>query len=417
MSITKRRDFLRLVGGTAALASLPPIVKAATTAPRVVVVGGGFGGATAAKYIKKWGGNVEVTLVEANAGHIGCILSNLVVTGSLSLDRITSSYNALSGTRGVRLVQDRAIEVDPVSRIVLLAGGTRLPYDHLVLAPGIDFLPIPGWDPDFIPHAWRAGRQTLLLRNQLAGMTPGGTFVLTIPKAPYRCPPAPYERACLVADYVTRHKPGSKVIVLDANPGIVAEPHTFVRAFDETYAGIIEYHRNVSIESVDSGNRIVYTNIGVIQASVLNVLAPQQAGRIVRDAGLAIDASARWAPVNPLSYASTVYPNIHVIGDSQATAQPKSGHMANAQAKVCADAIVRGFSGLAPNPVATTSSACLSLITASTASWLTVAFQYDPAARSMAPVSASLGNAPMRSDDNYEDMFEWVDTLLADTFA
>lgn len=315
------------------------------------------------------------------------------------------------------MIQDRAAEVDPVARTVALASGGRLPYDHLVLAPGIDFMPIPGWETNLIPHAWQAGAQTLLLKSQLEAMAPGGTFVLTIPKAPYRCPPGPYERACVVADYLKRNKPGSKVIVLDANAGIVAEPHTFGAAFNGTYAGIIEYHTGVTVDSVDSANRIVYTNTGAIQASVLNILGPQQAGKIVRDTGLAIDATSRWAPVDPLSYTSTVHPTVHVIGDAQATGQPKSGHMANAQAKVCADAIVRSFSGLAPNPAPTTNSACFSPITASTASWLTVVFQYDPITRTMKAVPASLGEAQKPSGDNYEDMFDWAESLFADTFA
>lgn len=415
MSSIKRRDFLKLVGGVAAFAAMPPLVRAATTAPRVVIIGGGFGGATAAKYIKFWGGNIDVTLVDGNGGHIACILSNLVLTGAQTLDRITFSYDNL-GSRGVRVIQDFAMEIDPVARNVLLAGGTRLPYDHLVLSPGIDFVPIPGWDENLVPHAWRAGPQTTLLQNQLAAMSPGGVFVMTIPKAPYRCPPGPYERACVVADFVKRTKPGSKVIVLDANAGIVAEPHTFDAAFSQTHAGIIEYHTSVAVTSVDSINRIVYTSTGAIQASVLNVLGPQQAGKIVRDAGLAIDPSSRWAPVDPLSYASTVYPDIHVIGDSQATGQPKSGHMANAQAKVCADAIVRSFSGLAPNPSPATASACFSPITATTASWLTAVFQYDPATRSMKVVPASFAEAGSPSVSNYKRMFTWADSLFTDTF-
>lgn len=415
MSKINRRSFLKFVGAGAAFAAMPPIVRAATTAPRVVVIGGGFGGATAAKYIKFWGGNVDVTLIDPNIGHTACILSNLVLTGQKTLDQITFSYNTLSG-RGVNVIQDFAIEIDPGGRTVLLFGGARLPYDHLVLSPGIDFMSIPGWDENLVPHAWRAGSQTTLLQNQLMAMPAGGTFVMTIPKAPYRCPPGPYERACMVADYVQRNKPGAKVIVLDGNAGIIAEPNTFGNAFNQTYAGTIEYHTNVAINSVDSPNRIINTSIGAIQASVLNVIGPMQAGKIVRDVGLAVDPSARWAPVDPLTYASTVYPEIHVIGDSQATGQPKSGHMANAQAKVCADAIVRNFAGLAPNPAPATNSACFSPITANTASWLTVVFQYDSATRTMKSVPASFGEASTPSVSNYKRMFTWADSLFSDTF-
>jgi NADPH-dependent 2,4-dienoyl-CoA reductase/sulfur reductase-like enzyme len=239
---------------------------------------------------------------------------------------------------------------------------------------------------------------------------------MTVPKAPYRCPPGPYERACVVADYVKRRKPGSKVIVLDANPTFTAEPHTFDNAFRVTYAGIVEYYTNVAVTSVDSATRTVTTTAGTFTSSVLNVIPNQQAGKVARDAGLAVDASARWAPVDVLSYASAVHPDIHVIGDSQATGQPKSGHMASSQAKVCADAILRAFGGLGPDPAPTTNSACYSPITASTASWLTAAYQYDPVTRSMVRVEAAFGEASAPSKDNYEEMFHWADNIFADSF-
>lgn len=417
MSSMNRRQFLKFLGVASAVSALPMGVGAATTAPRVVIVGGGFAGATLAKYLKLWGGNVDVTLVDPAAAHTACILSNLVVTGALSMSRITLSYDSLKSRYGVRVVQDRAVEVDPVGRQLRLAGGTSLPYDRLVLAPGIDFMPIPGWDPNIIPHAWQAGPQTTLLKNQLAAMPSGGTFVLTIPKAPYRCPPGPYERACIVADYVKRRKPGSKVVVLDANPQIIVEPHNFGLAFNEIHKGVIEYYPNAAVTQVDSSTRTVHTTLGSFSASVLNVLPNMQAGRIVRDAGLAVDPSGRWAPVDVLSYASTRYGDIHVIGDSQATGQPKSGHMANSQAKVCADAILRSFAGLAPNPAPTTNSACYSPITSSTASWLNSAFQYDPATRTMKPVSEAFGEAARPSGDNYEAMFKWANSLFGDAFG
>jgi NADH dehydrogenase FAD-containing subunit len=417
MNAFNRRQFLKLAGGATALAALPPFVRAATPAPRVVIIGGGFGGATVAKYLKLWGGNVDVTMVDANANHVSCILSSLVLTDAISLNRITLSYDSLRTQHGVSIIQDRAVTIDPVTHSVSLEVGTTLPYDHLILSPGIDFIPIPGWDPNLVPHAWQAGPQTTLLKDQIAAMPAGGSFVITIPQSPYRCPPGPYERACLVADFVRRNKPGSKVIVLDANPSIVAEEHTFSVAFNQTYANIIEYHTNVSVTQVDSANRIIDTSIGQFPASVLNVIPNQQAGQIARDADLGIDASGRWVPIDPLTYASAKHSDVHVIGDSQATGQPKSGHMASSQGKIAADAILRSFAGLGPDAAPTTNSACYSPIDATTASWLTAVFQYDPGTGSMKLVPESLGEAEAPTSENYREMFQWADNIFADSFV
>jgi NADH dehydrogenase FAD-containing subunit len=219
-----------------------------------------------------------------------------------------------------------------------------------------------------------------------------------------------------VADYLRRNKPGSRVIVLDANPGIVAEQHTFTNAFNVTYAGTIEYYTNVTINEVNSDTRTVHTSIGSFTASVLNVIAEQQAGRLVRDAGLATDPTGRWAPVNVLSYATTAHADIHVIGDSQASTQPKSGHMASSQAKVCADAVLRGLVGLPPDPSPTTNSSCYSPISSKSASWLTASFQYNPASGGMAGVPAAAGEADKPSGGSYSEMFKWADNIFADSF-
>jgi NADPH-dependent 2,4-dienoyl-CoA reductase/sulfur reductase-like enzyme len=412
MPSLNRRRLLRALAAASSLAALHPSVRAATTPPRVVVIGGGLGGATAAKYLRLWGGNVDVTLVDARAAHTACILSNLVLTGALRLSQITLSYANLASVYGVHVVQDVAVAVDPVNRTVRLLGGGVLPYDHLILSPGIDFIAPEGWNPAQVPHAWQAGTQTLLLRNQLAAMPAGGNFVMTIPKAPYRCPPGPYERACVVADYVKRRKPGSKVIVLDANSAIVAEPENFNDAFTNMYPDIVEYHTDVRLNAVDSVNRILDTSLGDVPGAVLNVIPTQRAGRIAFTAGVATD---RWAPVDPLTYETPVA-GIHVIGDSQGTGQPKSGHMANAQAKVCADAILRAFAGQAPNPAPTTNSACYSPLSLNVASWLTAVFQFDQGTGNMAVVSDSFGEAPGPSRENYRDMFGWAQNLFADSF-
>jgi NADPH-dependent 2,4-dienoyl-CoA reductase/sulfur reductase-like enzyme len=292
-----------------------------------------------------------------------------------------------------------------------------LPYDKLILSPGIDFITPPGsYDATLTPHAWVAGKQTELLRDQIATLRKGDVFVMNIPKAPYRCPPGPYERACVIADIILRKRLKGKVIVLDANPGITAEPVNFGNAFTKTFKGIVDYRPNVAITSINSANRSVATNQGVFKGKVLNYLPDMKAGGIVAAAGL-LDAGGRWAPVNPLTYASLIKPDIHVLGDSQATAQPKSGSMANSQAKVCADAILREIGGNPPDPQPMTTSACYSPITNRTASWLTASFQYDPATGQMKRVDASFGEAEKPSTENYNDMFRWANSLFADTFG
>lgn len=432
MQTVNRRQFLKLAGIASALAALPRAVGAATTPARVVVVGGGFGGATAAKYIRMWGGNVQVTLVDPSASHISCILSNLVVTGALPMSKITLSFNSLKSKYGITVVQGRAISIDGGGNtltVSTVSGNQVLPYDHLVLSPGIDFIaPDGAWDPNLTPHAWQAGPQTTLLQSQLASMRNGEVFVMTVPKSPYRCPPGPYERACVVADYLKRKRyTNAKVIVLDANAGIQAEPVGFGNAFNVTHAGMIEYVPNATVLSVDSASRSIATTARVISnARVLNVIPNQKAGAIA--AALPLNAQG-FVPVNPLTYAVAGYPNIHVIGDACAVPAsdnkgvPKSGHMANSEAKVCADAIVRALAGEAPDTNIATNSACYSPITAKTASWLSASFIYGDIYDTAGNVKGKgmhrvdLGEADRADGDGYEDMFTWANSLFADSFV
>jgi sulfide dehydrogenase [flavocytochrome c] flavoprotein subunit len=423
MNSISRRRLLQLLGSTSAFAAIPSLGFAATPAPvrRIVIVGAGFGGATAARYLRLWGGDkVSVTLVDAKAAHYSCILSNLVVTGAMTLDQITLDLSVLKNTYGVNLVRGLATAVDAIARTVTVQsarGAFALPYDKLILSPGIDFITPPGsYDATLTPHAWVAGRQTELLRAQIAKLKTGDIFVMNIPKAPYRCPPGPYERACVIADIFLRKNLKGKVIVLDANPGIMAEPVNFGNAFTKTFKGIVDYRPNSVITSINSANRSVTTSLGIVKGRVLNYLPDMKAGSIVAAAGL-LDAGGRWAPVDPLTYASVINPDIHVLGDSQATAQPKSGTMANAQAKVCADAILRAIGGNPPDPQPMTTSACYSPITNKTASWLTASYQYDPVTRQMKRVEESFGEAESPSAENYSDMFQWANSLFADTFG
>jgi NADPH-dependent 2,4-dienoyl-CoA reductase/sulfur reductase-like enzyme len=412
-----RRRFLQSLGGATALASFPTILKAATTGSRVIVVGGGFAGATAAKYLKYWSPDLNVTLVEPNAEYRSPILSNLVINGQKNLSEISFNYMALEQKYGVNIVQDWVQGIDSAGKKVELSSGTQLEYDRLIVAPGIKFDVVDGLDSNKIPHAWKSGDQLLLLKQQLDAMPAGGTFVMTIPPAPYRCPPGPYERACIIADYLKTNKPGSKVIVLDANANILVEEETFSHAFNVTYAGIVEYHREVELLSVDSDQRIAVTaTMGDIKADVLNVIPPHSAGEIIQTAGLA-NVLGRWAGVNPLSYESTATPDIHIIGDSQGTGQPKAGHIANAEAKVCADAVIRLLAGGQPYASPMTNSACYSPLSSNTASWLTAVFGYDVASNSMKPIPGSGGASNGANQENHKDMFDWAGNLFADTFA
>jgi NADPH-dependent 2,4-dienoyl-CoA reductase/sulfur reductase-like enzyme len=407
--------------------SPPATVPASGVAGRVVVVGGGMSGAAVAKYLRLWGGaTLKVTLVERSANYTSNIMSNLVLTGQRTLGSLQFGYSTLASRYGVDRVQDEVTAIDPAKRKVMLASGGTLDYDRLVLAPGVEFIyelaqgGIPGLETAAaqakVLHAWQAGAQTTALRNQIAAMPAGGVFVLAIPAKPYRCPPGPYERACLVADWLKKNRPGSKVIVLDANAGITAEVHSFTDAFMNVHAGVIEYNPNVVISSVDAGTMTVNTNVGSLRADVINVIPPHRAGRVLTDAGLA-DQGGRWASVNQLTYESAVAAGIHVIGDSAGTAQPKAGHIGNQLGKVCADAIVRAFGGLTPDPAPVTNSACYSPITMETASWLTAVFAYNPATQSMAAVADSFREAASRSSDNFSRMNKWFGALMSETFA
>lgn len=433
----KRRQFIELFGAAAA-AGIPGLAMAGSkkrkttvsgvpgftgASGRVVVVGGGMAGATVAKFLRLWGGQgVEVTLVERSPFYISSIMSNLVLNQQRSIEQLYFGYDALQANYGIAFENDSVIDIDPVGKRVWLAGGKVLEFDRLVVAPGIDFDLLPGLDAGdydtLFPHAWKGGAQTTLLGQQIRAMRGGETFVMTIPKAPYRCPPGPYERACVVADWLKKNRPGARVVVLDANPGIMAEAHTFQNAFDVTHRGVIDYVPYAELDHIDKATRTVYTTMGAWQGSVINPIPSQRAGVIAADTGL-VNVSDRWAGVDVLSYQSTVAgaESVHVIGDASATTQPKAGHIANAEAKVCADAIMRLFRGMSPDPSPVTNSACYSPITSTTASWLTAVFGYDPETGTMKVVPNASGEAATPSRSNYKQMDKWFRSLMADTFV
>lgn len=420
MSFNRRR-FLQAFGVSAAASlSLTPTIVKAVSSPRVVVIGGGFAGATAAKYLRMWSDNsIDVTLVDPKASHTSCVLSNLVLNGRIRLNELKLSYGSLKSFYGVNVVRDRVLEINAAGRQVKLKSGNSLDYDHLVVATGIGFKKPKGVDFKKTPHAWIAGSQTSLLASKVRGMSAGGTFVMTIPKSPYRCPPGPYERACLVADTLKR-KGGGKVAVLDANSSIQAERETFDRAFTGIYGDIIEYVPNAAVSEVVPDEGLVVTSFGDYSGNVVNIIPQQRALGFVRKAGLTAGGNG-WANIDPLTYASTVpdFEKVHIIGDSQGSGQPKSAHMANAQAKVCADAIIRILAGEDVDSKdrrenVTTNSACYSPITYDEASWLTANFAYDSETGQMKGVH--VGEAEEWSRENYKEMFAWASNLFTDSF-
>ncbi|WP_349604440.1 NAD(P)/FAD-dependent oxidoreductase [Cupriavidus sp. DF5525] len=420
----QRRSFLGATGA-AVLGSVgigaAQAARAAAPA-KVVVVGGGYGGATAARYLREWSGQaIEVTLVEPNPAFISCPLSNLVIGGSRQLADLTLPYDALVRRHGVKLVRDTAVAIDPAKRTVRLAGGTTLPYDRLLLSPGVDMMSdaLPGLKQpggDQVLHAWKAGPQTVALRRQLEAMPDGGTYAITIPLAPYRCPPGPYERACQVAHYFRQHKPRSKVLILDANPDITSKAGLFRQVWASQYKGMVEYRPQYNTVDVDPATRTLKFEVQDDErADVLNVLPPQRAGAIAVSAGLAT-ANGKWCEVDFVSFESRAAPNIHVIGDAIQIAplMPKSGHMANQHGKVAAAAMVALLSGRAPDPQPLYNNTCYSFTSDREAVHVASVHRYDAAQKTMltVPGSGGLSEAPNILEGDYA--LAWARSIWAE---
>ena len=424
----QRREFLKAAAAASATSALTGCASMGTSGPsigKVVVVGGGYGGATAAKHVRMWSeGRIDVTLVEANPAFVSCPLSNLVLGGSKTLADITVPYDGLARAHGVRIVRDTAIAVDPDQRTVRLAGGSRLPYDRLILSPGVDFLyeNVPGLNnaqaQEQILHAWKAGPQTVALRRQLEAMPDGGVYALTIPVAPYRCPPGPYERACQVAWYFRKSKPKSKVLILDGNPDVTSKAGLFKRAWSEEFKGLVEYRPNHVMTDVDWKARTAkFETADDVKADVLNALPPQRAGDIARQAGV-ITANNRWCEVDFLTFESIKVRNIHVLGDAIqiAPGMPKSGHMANSHAKVCAAAVVALLSGKAVNPSPVVNNTCYTFVTDRDVMHVASVHQYD---RDKKTYIAAPGGGVSQTWTPLEGeyAFAWAQNIWADALA
>lgn len=351
-----RRNFIKLLGGASGLALAGCAGTGGLSGPtggrRVVVVGGGYGGTIAAKYLRMLDSSIEVVLIERNDHYVSCPFSNLYIAGILKdLTPLTIRYDKLTANHGIKFVQAEVTGIDAAKKVVMTSSG-EVTYDRLVVSPGIDFRyeELEGYNPattpEIMPHAWKAGPQSTLLRTQLEAMKDGGTVVLSIPLGPFRCPPGPYERTSLIAHYLKQHKPKSKIIVLDANPDIVSKGPLFKKGWKKHYDGMIDYRGAKKVTAVDVKNMTVLVEgIEGIRGDVVNVIPPQRAADFAVKAGL-VGADKKWCPVNPTTFESTLHKNIHVIGDASiAGAMPKSGYSANSEAKICAANVVAAMNG------------------------------------------------------------------------
>jgi NADPH-dependent 2,4-dienoyl-CoA reductase/sulfur reductase-like enzyme len=421
----QRRQFIQMVGGGAAASALVGCASSAINAKggKVIVIGGGYGGATAAKYVRKFSNyTADVTLIEPNQNFISCPMSNLVIGGSKKIEDITVSYEGLRKNHGVNLVRDSVTSIDVAKRQVKLAGGASLFYDRLIVSPGIDlnYESLPGMKSqaaqDSVLHAWKAGAQTVALRQQLESMKDGGVFAIAIPLAPYRCPPGPYERACQVADYFQKHKPKSKILILDANDKVTSKEGLFKLAWSRRYAGMVDYRPKHSLTDVDVKNKTLKFEFNDdIKANVLNVLPPMRAGGIALKTGLA-NMNNRWCEVDFLTFESKVAPNVHVLGDSIqiAPGMPKSGHMANQHGKTCAAAIVAILSGNEVSKMPIYNNTCYSFVSSNDVVHVASVHVYDAAKRTMVTVPGSGGVSPAANPLEGEYANAWARNIWAD---
>ncbi len=429
MTIT-RRGFIKGAGAATAVGmfGLPQLALGA--AKKVVVVGGGTGGATAAKYLRIADPSIEVTLIEPNEHYYTCYLSNEVLGGDRSIDSIRFGYDGLA-KHGVKVVHDTVTGIDAGAKTVSTAGGQNFGYDRCIVGPGISFKfdALEGYDAEVaetIPHAWKAGSQTATLRKQLEAMADGGTVIIAPPPNPFRCPPGPYERASQIAHYFKQHKPKSKVLIFDPKPKF-SKQGLFTQGWEKLYGygtdnAMIEWHgeaEEAGVVKVNAADKSVTTAFGdTFKADVLNVIPPQQAGKIAFDAGLTDDSG--WCPIDLKTFESTLQPGVHVIGDASiATGMPKSGYAANSQAKVCAVAVAAMLNG---NEVGSPSyvNTCYSIV--GTDYGISVAAVYKLAEDGSKITSVSSGLTP--SDASAEQLkrevayaHSWFNNITADIFG
>ncbi|HYE37473.1 NAD(P)/FAD-dependent oxidoreductase [Methylocaldum sp.] len=427
MTQMSRRNFIKWTSTIGALgifgcSARQPQTRLRVEKARVTVIGGGYAGASAAKYLKLLNRELEVTLVEQHAHYLSCPGSNEVIAGLRQPEELYREYDILENIRGIQTVKAEAQAIDVNRRTVILADGSAIPYDRLIVAPGIDFRwdVIEGYDETAslsAPHAWKAGKQTMLLRRQLRYMPNGGVVLITAPNNPYRCPPGPYERASLIAHFLKRHKPRSKVLILDAKTQF-SKQSLFLQGWQELYPEMVEWisaEKEGKIERVDAKTRMVYTEFDEHRADVLNVIPPQKAGKLAHQAGLT-DQSG-WCPIDPRTFASTLVPNVHIIGDACiATPMPKSAFAANSQAKVCAVAVIELLQGREPG-FPSLINHCYSFLQPDYAISITGVYEYTQTEKQLRAVST--GETPVNGDrrKEAEHARSWQKVIAADAFG
>ena len=424
----RRRSFLQ----SSAALSLLGLAACASTAgipakAKVVVIGGGYGGATAAKYVRLLSDyKIDVVLIEPQEAFISCPISNLLLGGGKQLSDITTPYTGLVKNHGITFVKDYASAIDTAKKTVTLAGGASIAYDKLVISPGIEmmFASVEGLQAASasgqILQAWKAGAETVALRKQLEAMPDGGVYAITIPEAPYRCPPGPYERASVIAGYFKAVKPRSKVLILDANPDVTSKGPLFKKVWAEQYKGIVEYRSQHKVTAVDAKAGIIKFDVqDDVKAHVLNVLPAMRAGAIALQAGLNNQAGNRWCGVNYLTFESTVAKDVHVLGDAiqAAPAMPKSGHMANNHAKVAASAIVAQLSGWEVNPAPMLTNTCYSFVDNKNVIHVASVHEYVAAEKTFKMVAGSGGVSPGPTELEGVYALNWASNIWADTLV
>lgn len=433
-----RRKFILTAAKAGLALSIPslPLVTKAAGIPYydVIVVGGGMAGATVAKYLRMWSKyTLKVALIEKDTNYTSNIMSNEVLTGKRIISSLNYAYTNLINKHGIYRIQDTVRLIDKVNQTVSNGTTSLGQYGALVLATGLEFDLWPGLaEGDYdnkVPHAWKAGPQTTLLRNQLVSMTAGAgkDVVITIPKAPYRCPPGPYERACVIADWLRVNKPGSKVIVLDENPQVMAEHDNFMNAFGGAYGYTVDYRPRVKVVNVNASTKTVtYTRVindvtetVTVTAAVLNPIPPQRASQLFINSGLML-VDEKFVPVDSASFESMAVDNIYIIGDAcNPGSIPKAGHIANQEAKTCASAILQNLlgygetSGLSP----VLNSACFTPVTSTLATWLSAVYQYDLVTHAYLIQDGGAIAASSATTENYNKMNSWFGALMSDTFG
>ena len=420
LPVTRRNVIGALAASAAALAL--PFPAFAQAMARVVVIGGGFAGASFARALKRLDPKLDVTLLEPNTIFTACPFSNEVIAGLRDIEAQQFGYQRIAA-EGVRVIAQSAAKVDPQTRVVGLADGVAIPYDRLVLAPGIDlrFDALPGYDAlasARMPHAWQAGEQTMLLRRQLEAMDDGGVVVMAIPASPSRCPPAPYERASLIAHYLKMRKPRSKILLLDAKDAF-PQQRLFENAWKELYPGMIErvaLSQGGRVISLDAATNSITTDFGNYKADVANVIPPQKAGRIAEIAGAADNTG--WCPIDPVTFASKLVPNVHVIGDACiAGGIPKSASAGAAEAKACAETVVSLLAGKAP-AIPRLSGACYNTVAPGYA--FSQSGVYQPKDNVFAEIeggSSPLDAPPAVRLREAENAISWFKTLTVEAFG